>query len=166
MVIDVGTHSAKPIEDCMKAYFNDHRNSVRRSRGTYNVECFRGPREADETVYFERFQAYVERNYRGILRYITDSEGTTKPFNGYPPFHTTLGSLSKAHGSTQQTYPWTTIDNSVQLACEMTKQIEVQEQTKQIEVQEQTKQVEAQEKTKQMQLEFEMMKLRASMNQL
>jgi hypothetical protein len=54
---DVGTHSAKPIEDCMKAYFNDHRNNVRRSRGTLQRGGLWNPMKADVRQYTERFQA-------------------------------------------------------------------------------------------------------------
>jgi hypothetical protein len=77
----------------------------------------------------------MERNYRGILRYITD-EGTTKPFNGYLRF-ITLSDLWRTW--VDPISLTTTIDTSVQLACETTKQIEVQEKTKQVQEQELTK---------------------------
>jgi hypothetical protein len=83
------------------AYFSDHRNSVRRSgylqRGV--LPLFN---EADGAVYFERFQAYgriiVSSDTSLIVKVLPNlSTDTHFPF-------LFLGSLSKAHGSTQQTY--------------------------------------------------------------
>jgi hypothetical protein len=56
MVIDVGHTAQKTNRGLYESLLNDHRNSER-SRGTYNVECFRGPPKPRSCA-IERFQAY------------------------------------------------------------------------------------------------------------